>query len=205
MNLPNSATDADVLDAYRLAYRLGCKGITVYRDGSKAGQVLTVGAGNGDAGAEGKPSTPTVRPRSRTLIGRTHRFRTGHGNLYVTVNRDEDEQPFELFTQVGKAGGCDAAQLEAISRLASLALRLGATPDLITEQLRHITCCPAWDEGRLIRSIPDGIAHALADDRGETLTAGPPPGTPACPECHAPTHFAEGCQVCPACHWSRCE
>ena len=94
-------------------------------------------------------------------------MRTGHGNMYVTINFDEDEEPFEVFGNLGKAGGCDSAQLEAISRLASLALRSGIDPQIVIEQLRGITCCPAWDEGTRVGSSPDAVALALQSNLGK--------------------------------------
>ncbi len=163
INFPHSATVADVRKAYLLAYELGCKGITVYRDGSKDGQVLSTGdtgkAEEKDAAIVPVHVTPRSRPQS--IHGVTERVRTGHGNMYVTINFDERNQPFEVFGNLGKAGGCDSAQLEAISRLVSLALRSGIDPSVILEQMRGITCCPAWDEGTLVRSAPDAVALAL--------------------------------------------
>ena len=163
INFRHSATVQDVAKAYMLAYELGCKGITVYRDGSKDGQVLSTG----DTGraeekeAEIVPMHVTPRSRPQSIHGVTERVRTGHGNMYVTINFDEKSQPFEVFGNLGKAGGCDSAQLEAISRLVSLALRSGIDPSAVLEQLRGITCCPAWDEGTLVRSAPDAVALAL--------------------------------------------
>ena len=164
INFPHTATVEDVARAYMLAYELGCKGITVYRDGSKEGQVLSTGETRQEEAEEAAP-VPVVRatPRSRpqSIHGVTERVRTGHGNMYVTINFDENHQPFEVFGNLGKAGGCDSAQLEAISRLVSLALRSGIDPDAVLEQLRGITCCPAWDDGTLVRSGPDAVALAL--------------------------------------------
>ncbi len=161
INFPHTATVEDVSKAYMLAYELGCKGITVYRDGSKDGQVLSTG----DSGQAQEETAAMVRatPRSRpqTIQGVTERVRTGHGNMYVTINFDENQRPFEVFGNLGKAGGCDSAQLEAISRLVSLALRSGIDPSAVLEQLRGITCCPAWDDGTLVRSGPDAVALAL--------------------------------------------
>lgn len=161
INFPHTATVEDVSKAYMLAYELGCKGITVYRDGSKDGQVLSTG----DSGQAEEETTSMVRatPRSRpqAIQGVTERVRTGHGNMYVTINFDENHRPFEVFGNLGKAGGCDSAQLEAISRLVSLALRSGIDPSAVLEQLRGITCCPAWDDGTLVRSGPDAVALAL--------------------------------------------
>ena len=168
----------------------------------------------------------TPRDRPRTTHGVTERVRTGHGNMYVTINFDEENKPFELFGTLGKSGGCDSAQLEAISRLVSLALRSGVEPRHIIEQLRGITCCPAWDSGTLVRSSPDAVALALerhvATEAGERLQ--PASGavqmellsrsssngngyTPAkkCPDCNTPIVYQEGCLMCVACGWNKCE
>ena len=234
INFPHDASVDDVAQAYMLAYQLDCKGITVYRDGSKAGQVLSTGESLSDASSLGdvlveaaEPSgylTPRGRPR--TTQGITERVRTGHGNMYVTINFNEESKPFELFGTLGKSGGCDSAQLEAISRLVSLALRSGVDPRHIIEQLRGITCCPAWDSGTLVRSSPDAVALAL--ERHVTAEAGertqPSPGavqmellsragsngnghTPAkkCPDCNTPIVYQEGCLMCVACGWNKCE
>ncbi|MXZ92330.1 MAG: vitamin B12-dependent ribonucleotide reductase [Chloroflexi bacterium] len=174
INFPHDATVADVAEAYQSAYALGCKGITVYRDGSKADQVLSTGASGDAAEASAQPAVvePTVveievpgpripRERPRRIQGITERVRTGHGNMYVTVNLDDGGMPFEVFGTMGKAGGCDAALLEAVSRLISLALRAGIDTSEVTRQLHGITCCPAWDEGTLVRSGPDAVAIVL--------------------------------------------
>ena len=158
INLANSATVQDIKDAYQLAWEQGCKAVTVYRDGSKSMQVLETGKDTTvykDAHARVKQ----VRPQ--LIGGVTERVRTGHGNMYVTVNFDEQPRPFEVFANVGKAGGCDSAQIEAITRLVSLALRSGIEPTDVVEELRGITCCPVWDAGTLVRSGPDGIALVL--------------------------------------------
>ena len=164
INFPTSATVEDVAEAYRLAYETGCKGITVYRDGSKEGQVLSTGdTGSREEGqaGPGSGSVRVMRDRPRQIKGVTERVHTGHGNMYVTINFQEEGKPFEVFSTLGKAGGCDSAQLEAISRLASLALRSGVGVHDVVEQLRGITCCPFWDEGTLVRSGPDAVALAL--------------------------------------------
>ncbi|HAA95714.1 MAG TPA: ribonucleotide-diphosphate reductase subunit alpha, partial [Dehalococcoidia bacterium] len=168
INFPSDATVEEIAGAYMLAYELGCKGITVYRDGSKSGQVLSTGETGKTEEEAADFLTPRQRPQS--IRGVTERVRTGHGNMYVTINFDEADTPFELFGNLGKAGGCDSAQLEAISRLVSLALRSGIEPNTVIEQLRGITCCPAWDEGTLVRSGPDAVALALERHTGETHT-----------------------------------
>ena len=240
INFPHSATGEDVAEAYVLAYETGCKGITVYRDGSKAGQVLSTGETgkyvlNGVEGHAAAPITeaglahrkPQQRPQQ--IKGVTERVRTGHGNMYVTINFDDEDKPFEVFGTLGKAGGCDSAQLEAISRLVSLALRSGIEPHEVISQLRGITCCPAWDSGTLVRSSPDAVALALerqlaeeADDLARRATdavqlkfSAEPVRlgmngngdyvTRKCPDCNAPVIAQEGCLMCVSCGWNRCE
>ena len=226
INFPHDCTVDDVRRGYMLAYELGCKGITVYRDGSKDGQVLSF-AGSQEQPAPAAPATLIPRERPQTTHGVTERVRTGHGNMYVTINFDEEQKPFEVFGALGKAGGCDSAQLEAISRLVSLALRSGIDPSSVLEQLRGITCCPAWDSGTLVRSSPDALALAL--ERHLESHAGTAQGgnavqltfTPSpvqtngksnghhpvkrCPECNTPVIFQEGCQSCVSCGWNKCE
>ncbi|MQG34140.1 MAG: vitamin B12-dependent ribonucleotide reductase [SAR202 cluster bacterium] len=227
INFPSDATVDEIAGAYMLAYELGCKGITVYRDGSKSGQVLSTGETGKTEEEAADFLTPRQRPQS--IRGVTERVRTGHGNMYVTINFDEADTPFELFGNLGKAGGCDSAQLEAISRLVSLALRSGIEPNTVIEQLRGITCCPAWDEGTLVRSGPDAVALALERHTGETHTQAEATElqlkfTPQvlgngnghgrgneilnarkCPECNTPVIFEEGCMKCVACGWNKCE
>ena len=216
INFPNDATRDDVEEAYMLAYRTGCNGITVYRDGSKSEQVLSTGQ-TGRTRTNGQHPTP--RPRPRQMEGVTSLVRTGHGNMYTTINSDPEGNPFEVFTTVGKAGGCDSAQIEAISRLISLNLRSDIDPEEIIRQLRGITCCPRWDDGVLVRSIPDGVALALENRLGYPREKSQNQALPdgqnrarmltqprLCPECSAPKSFQEGCETCtnPRCGWNLC-
>ena len=238
INFANSATVEDVAEAYRLAYETGCKGITVYRDGSKEGQVLSTGeTGSRESGeGEGGEISPTVRvmkDRPRQIRGITERVHTGHGNMYVTINFQEEGKPFEVFSTLGKAGGCDSAQLEAISRLASLALRSGVGVDDVVEQLKGITCCPFWDEGTLVRSGPDAVALALqrymegtVEEAEQTESQAvqmqfvtepmyhngngngngvAAPTARKCPDCNTPVIYQEGCLMCISCGWNKCE
>ena len=244
INFPREATVEDVATAYMLAHELECKGITVYRDGSKAGQVLSTGETGAEAGAapdlaailaealEASGPYQTPRERPQAITGVTERVRTGHGNMYVTINFDEQKNPFEVFGNLGKAGGCDSAQLEAISRLVSLALRSRIDPRVVIEQLRGITCCPAWDEGILVRSGPDAVALALerhvssdedvmpnypSNGVQMKMLGGSNPGANGngngngyhaiqkCPDCNGPVVFQEGCIKCVSCGWNKCE
>ena len=185
INLPNSATVDDVRRAYELAWETGCKAVTVYRDGSKSMQVLetTSEASDDDEVTVEQPRLLMPRERPTSVAGVTDLVRTGHGNMYVNITFDEDGKPFEVFTTLGKAGGCDSANLEAVSRLVSLALRSGIDPDAITHHLQGITCCPAWDGGTLIRSAPDAMAHALSNHLHASHTAIPGPSRSSRPSC----------------------
>ena len=245
INFPHNATTDDVAIAYTMAYDLGCKGITVYRDGSKSRQVLSTGAtgkqDESDSGAAlaellgtGQSGYQTPRRRPQSIRGVTERVRTGHGNMYVTINFDEEGTPFEVFGNLGKAGGCDSAQLEAISRLVSLALRSGLDPKIVIEQLRGITCCPAWDDGTLVRSGPDAVALAMERHTSEAAALPIQSGENGvqvkllaeggngngngngskgsgyfqarkCPECNTPVIYQEGCLMCVSCGWNKCE
>ena len=169
INFPNSATEDDVRSAYMLAWELACKGITVYRAGSREAEVLTAGASETQEPAEAAPDVREAvqrllveRQRPPVIRGVTERVRTGQGNLFVTVNYDEDGRPFEIFSTLGKAGSTDSAQLEAISRLTTLALRAGVDPDQLVQHLRGITDNPVWDAGTLVRSAPDAVALVLS-------------------------------------------
>ena len=161
INLPNSATIQDVKDAYMLAWETGCKAVTVYRDGSKSMQVLETGSTKSSDKSDAIDLVKTPRKRPSSLTGITDRIRTGHGTMFVTINFDEEGNPFEVFANLGKSGGSDSAYLQAIARLASMSLRAGVEPDQIVDQLRGITDEPAWDGGTLVRSAPDAIAIAL--------------------------------------------
>ncbi|MDD5423337.1 MAG: TSCPD domain-containing protein, partial [Candidatus Omnitrophica bacterium] len=125
------------------------------------------------------------RPRPNVITGTTTKIATGCGNLYVTINVDEKSLPFELFTSMGKAGGCAMSQLEAIGRLVSLAFRSGIDTNSIIEQLRGIRCpSPSWEKGGRIFSCSDAIARVIerrmqdekAKKAPETDTAAPQAG-----------------------------
>lgn len=211
VNFPNDATVEDVEHVYRMAYELGCKGVTVYRDGSRDEQVLTTGKTERARQAEPQPVAP--RPRPAVVTGSTRAMRTGCGKLYVTINQDE-RGPFELFATMGKAGGCAASQAEAIARLVSLAFRCGIPAEEVVRQLRGIRCHqPAWEPGgRQIVSCADAVAKAIEQclmPESEQLALdfnGSAFGhLGACPECGGTLVHDGGCNVCRDCGYSQCE
>ncbi|MBI5233710.1 MAG: vitamin B12-dependent ribonucleotide reductase [Deltaproteobacteria bacterium] len=164
VNFSNHAKTDDVAEVYLLAYQLGCKGVTVYRDGSREVQVLTRGNEKKEEKARPLAADETVRPkpRSEVAFGITRKIKTGCGNLYVTINQDEEGRPFEIFTQIGKGGGCAASQCEAIGRMTSLALRSGVEPNDIIRQMRGISCHrPDGFGSNTVYSCSDALAQAL--------------------------------------------
>ncbi len=195
INLPNQATFEDVEKAYLLAYDLGTKGITIYRDGSKAEQVLYAGT------AAKQKLIPRERPVSLPSI--TDKIKTGLGNLYVTITF-LDNKPFEVFTSIGKSGYSTMADAEAIGRLISLALRSGVDPKEVILQLKGIGGSePIFTEGGLVQSIPDAVAKVLERHLGEVKENRRDFLKDTCPMCGA-TLPDEKCPVCPNCGWTRC-
>ena len=236
VNFTYDATRDDVRETYLLAWKLGLKGITIYRDGSRDGQVLNVGKKEQPAPAA--PVAPAVqpapapRPRPDVTMGMTEKVRIGCGNLYVTVNYDE-QGICEVFTNLGRAGGCPS-QSEATSRLVSTALRAGISPETLIEQLRGIRCHSTLrQKGLKVLSCPDAIGQVLEKAlrmRGSiaapagsapaacasgscaacALACARPEGEPApqgdalCPECGSSMEHEGGCVICRKCGYSRC-
>ena len=204
INFPHAATKEDVRRAYLLAYEKGCKGVTIYRDGSREEQVLNLK--KPDKKERRKPVAP--RPRPQKTEGITERISTGCGKLYVTVNRDE-QGICEVFAQMGKTGGCAASQIEAIGRLTSLALRSGVKMESIINQMAGIRCPqPAWNNGKLILSCADAISRVLGQQSG--LSAPKPKSASGlvmgmCLECGGPLVHEGGCITCRECGFSRCD
>ena len=144
VNFPQEATRENVRDVYNMAHLLGCKGVTIYRDGSREGQVLNVGTGKETRDAAPGVGIATTRPaRPQLLTGETQRMETGCGKLFVIMN-DDEYGPREVFANMGKAGGCASSNTEALGRLISLALKKGASAEEVTEQLKGIRCHAQW-------------------------------------------------------------
>jgi len=230
VNFSHDATSADVAEVYMLAYHLGCKGVTIYRDGSKDEQVLSTGrtreakAAHSAGASEsqtapqpavvGAPGKIIPRPRPEVTRGYTRQINTGCGRLYITINEDENGL-CELFAMMGKSGGCATSQTEATGRLVSLALRSGVDPSSLVDQLKGIRCpSPAWVAGSTVYSCADAIAKVLEDyvALGKKSAAAAKEYTgdnhanvcPECPECGSMVSFSEGCVICHSCGFSKC-
>jgi ribonucleoside-diphosphate reductase alpha chain len=225
VNFPHDATREDVARVYMLAYKEGCKGITIYRDRSRESQVLSISKAKPDDKAKSVEEARLV-PRERPTITRgfTEKVATGCGNLYVTVNTDDKGALYELFCTLGKTGGCASAQLEAIGRLISTALRSGVDIESIIKQLKGIRCPSlAWDKGHATLSCADAIAGVLerhknnslgvAEAKSKAITKDNPKSSMVsairnlagqCPECASLLVYQEGCLICPACGYTKC-
>ncbi len=224
VNFVSSATKEEVREVYMRAYETGCKGVTIYRDGSRDSQVLSIKK------EEKKPEVPAAqelreiapRPRPAVTMGLTERMRIGCGNLYVTVNYDENGI-CEVFTSTGKGGGCPS-QSEATARLASIALRSGISVEEILDQLKGIRCpSTVRQPGMQCTSCPDAIAkvikkvYDLQKNGMQPLTASFTPtaneekpketaskAVKNCPECGSTLEHEGGCVVCRNCGYSKC-
>lgn len=231
VNFRNEATKEEVAEVYRLSYQMGCKGVTIYRDGSRDSQVLNIGKVSGDKTEEAAPAKVEPRPRPAITQGFTERVKIGCGNLYITVNYDENGI-CEVFTSTGKAGGCPS-QSEATARLVSVALRSGISVEEIYNQLKGIRCpSTIRQQGMSCTSCPDAIAKVVAKVaryieenkngiqpqplQAETRTpVTHAPGTTSasavptsdmrfCPECGAKLEHEGGCVICRSCGFSKC-
>jgi ribonucleoside-diphosphate reductase alpha chain len=214
VNFPREATREDIRKVYMMAYDLGLKGITIYRDRSRDSQVLVTG---GEEKEEAETRTLIPRKRPTETRGTITKVKTGCGSLYITVAYD-DKGIFEVFATLGKSGGCASAQLEATCRLITLALRSGVDVASVVKQLQGIRCPSiAWEKGKSILSCADAIASVLEkhvnggtagpeiEDYNQTEDYNAPKNLAGqCPECGNLLVYQEGCFICPSCGYTKC-
>lgn len=217
VNFRSDSTTDQVREVYMLAYKLGCKGVTIYRDGSRDSQVLNIGK---VSSKDTQAGNLTARNRPAMTSGITERMKIGCGNLYVTVNYD-DIGICEVFTSTGKTGGCPS-QSEATARLASISLRSGVSVDEIFKQLKGIRCpSTVRQPGMHCTSCPDAIAKIILKVDNMLKEKGSVPANPIikeeksapqiggttityCPECGEPVEHEGGCVTCRNCGFSKC-
>ena len=206
VNLPNSVSVQDVEKIIKLAYMMGCKSVTVYRDGSREEQVFYEGESMKEKEEKREEKKRFVRPT--VLIGETHKVPLGCGsNLYVTLNKDEEGKLIEVFLNLGKSGGCVSAFVESLGRLISIALQSGVEVEYIQKQLAGITCSSA---NLNVKSCPDAVAQILTgklNPQKEKKLVGRDiilQSSTICPHCKSELIFQEGCFYCPSCGYSKC-
>ncbi len=202
VNLPSDATVEDVDKVFRLAHQLGCKGITVYRDGCRKNQVIT--KAHEETHVPSEKAAP--RPRPRKTKGETTKYTMGCGKLYVTVNKDEHGL-CEVFSSLGKGGGC-AAQSEATCGIVSAAIRSGVDPAVLVKQLKSIRYLSTISRRKTnsnidVLSCPDAIARAIEESIGEAFKPTITNNRGKCPDCGQPLRYESGCDVC-SCGYSSC-
>ena len=194
INLPEDYPPSKVETLIAYAWENGCKGLTIYRNGSRQNQVLTTMEAT---------SFTTPRRRPNRVFGSTTRIETACGPIYFTANTDNDGSLFEVFCGMGKAGGCESSQIEAIGRLISLALRSGVAPIQVIRQLKGIRCNKPFGVGKkAVLSCADCIAKTLAKMTDTDVELSSKNG--CCPECTMETQMEEGCEKCSNCGFSRC-
>ncbi|MFW5940795.1 MAG: adenosylcobalamin-dependent ribonucleoside-diphosphate reductase [Chloroflexota bacterium] len=225
-NFPESATSEDVARAYKMAWELGCKGLTVYVTGSREKVVLETKATK--EAREQDLEQPMLwheskKPRAAVLKGQTHRIKTPLGTTYVTINTDVQDQPFEVFIQTSKAGTDTLAVADAIGRLISYVLRLSSPvepKDRLKEVVRQLEGIgsgrPLGFGANRVLSLPDGVAQVLQDFLEQSVPDLNSNGRPSnqgsrlligdlCPECgDGALVNEEGCRKCYACGFSEC-
>lgn len=234
INFPHEATRDDIYNAYILAYKTGCKGVTVYRDGSRNEQVLSTGKTKDKQPAEVSSeiiyeTKVKPRPRPEVVVGTTEKIPSGLGDMYITINEDA-EGMCELFISHGKSGGEANAMNEAIGRLISIALRSRVEPKVLAKHLKGIRGAnPVWQNGELILSCPDAIGKAidryierskklnldfetevlpktdLSSEKKKKLAADQDQLlSDLCPDCGGQIEYESGCFVCHGCGYSKC-
>ncbi len=222
VNFSHSATKEMVEEVYIKAYETGCKGVTIYRDGSRDAQVLNIGKADADKTDSQEQKKGIIpRPRPKVTRGLTEKVKIGCGNLYITANYD-DNGICEVMTNLGRAGGCPS-QSEATSRLISIALRSGISVEAIIEQLRGIRCHSTLSQRAKgnkeinVLSCPDAIGRTLEKLNNGRLESSDPSieeieltlrvqseTAEFCPECGSPVEYEGGCKVCRSCGYSKC-
>lgn len=224
INFGNNVSVADIQHIFKLAYKSGCKGITVYRDGCRDSQPLKV---DKTVVVDKAPLVPLAMKRPQQLMGVTRQIPTGCGMMLVTVNMDENDQVFEVLMRAGASGGC-SAYTDAVARLISIALRHGVPLDVLIDQLRSVRCdnfryqsgkdpslkgksCPDV-VGRFLQEIVDGASKVpegtmtpeeLNGILQQAMINTTGAEGEACPDCGKLLLRAEGCLVC-QCGYSRC-
>ncbi len=205
VNLPNSATTEEIADIYKLAYKLGCKGLTIYRDGSRSKQILNkTSKSNENNSSDLDDIKHAYTKRPYRIQGDTFKIKTGCKSLWTTIN-SLNEKPVELFARMSKSGSCMDAHMQGIGRLVSLCFRNGINPDDIIKQLKGISCpSPVFYNGGVTTSCEDGIAKAIHEFVYDNSLNKELQGNEQCPECGCSVVYESGCMKCQSCGYNKC-
>jgi ribonucleoside-diphosphate reductase alpha chain len=226
INFPFEATEAEVASAFWLAYREGCKGITIYREGSREYSVLShatvnvpgpeqetteamreiVGALEGVAPRQ--PSREFLPDERRSI---THKFRVGDQKGYLTVGLYPDGRPGELFVKINKEGSMVSGLMDAVAKVASIALQFGVPLADLAPKMRNTRFEPSGPTGNpeipWATSVVDYVFHWLERKFGVADAADaatPEPSGIGCPDCGSVLAYQEGCLICRSCGYNRC-
>jgi ribonucleoside-diphosphate reductase alpha chain len=202
VNIPRETTVEEVKRIYIQAWKVGCKGITVYREGAREGILLTAAEAAKQKGSGGAKVEDFERPKM--LTGQTVKMKLPQGNLYVTANKNGDNVIRETFVTLGKSGGDEKADAEALGRLISLFLQHGGSIQDVIHSLKGIQGRDvSWDNGQQLLSVPDAVAKALENITGTTVEL--EPEMKHCPDCgETSIIFENGCFRCTSCGYSKC-
>ncbi|MDE1845922.1 MAG: adenosylcobalamin-dependent ribonucleoside-diphosphate reductase [Candidatus Micrarchaeota archaeon] len=226
VNLPENVTSEEVAKIYMQGWKSGCKGITVYREGSREGILITDEKQKENNKAKGIVEETKEWSRPKVMVGDTVTFRLPNGAIYVTINSD-DRGPKEVFANMGRSGSDDKSYTEAIGRLASMYLQSGGDVKEVIKSLKGIQGRNAtWDHGVQLLSVPDAIAKALelvvnkshqavidqnvvkvaeVTKLQTTAKVEKQVGVMDCPKCSERALVSEnGCDHCQSCGYSRC-
>lgn len=232
VNLKHDATPSDVFNVYLKAWELGCKGVTVYRDGCARTGILTTDNKNPEESPRPvkKLQRGDIIKCSDDMIGKKRKLMTGCGSLHCEAFFDpETGDLMETFFSKGSTGGCNSFMV-GLSRMISLAARSGCDFDSIIDQLNSCITCPSYAVRKAVNKdtspgncCPAAIGKALKEmhdemlsEIGEVVTELKVTTKPEakdkpivqskdkCPECGEPLEHAGGCATCPNCGWSRC-
>lgn len=220
VNLPSSADEEVVSKIYMLAWKLGCKSITVYREGSKENILTALNEGGKEKSTEeNKEELEEREERPYMLSGTTIKLPTPQGNLYVTINKNEKDEIKEIFISMGRSGELEKSYTEAIGRLISVYLQSGGNAARVVKTLKGIKGGNStWFNGMQLLSVPDSIAKSieLVMKRRDlnapnatlhsTINESAKIKSNTCPSCHQHTLiFENGCYICKNCGYTKCE
>ena len=205
VNLPEDFPRENVKDIYMYAWKQGCKGVTVFRDGCQRDSILTT---------KETPERGVVEHVGDNVVGKKRKLMTGCGSLHCSAFFDPDTGRLkEVFLNKGSTGGCNNYMI-GLSRMISLAARSGCDVDDIVGQLRSCGSCPSYAVRRATKHdtsegscCPMAVANALIEMRdemqGKTVSKGEVVNP--CPQCGAELEFQGGCNVCKSCGWTKCD